>query len=163
MSRRPPLRGERSGVPDAAPKGGNPTPDTLGIKGPIGLGVRVPMLVVSPFSRGGHIVSHVFDHTSQLELIGQRFGVEVPNLLPWRHKTVGDLTSTLFRSRQDTQVPKLPPIVIPTTGACDTNSQNSRARQMLHPGPDPPADAQTGRRQPAGQPLLRPPPKAEST
>ena len=36
------------------------------------------MLVISPFSRGGHIVSEVFDHTSQLKLVAERFGVEVP-------------------------------------------------------------------------------------
>ena len=58
----------------ATPKGGNPTPDTLGIAGPIGLGVRVPMLVISPFSRGGHIASEVFDHTSQLQLINRASG-----------------------------------------------------------------------------------------
>ena len=33
------------------------SPETNGIRGPLGLGVRVPMLVVSPFSRGGHVVS----------------------------------------------------------------------------------------------------------
>src|SRR5579863_10590505 len=35
----------------------------LGITGPLGLGVRVPCLVISPFSRGGHIASETFDHT----------------------------------------------------------------------------------------------------
>jgi phospholipase C len=71
--------------------------------------VRVPLLVVSPFSRGGHIADEVFDHTSQMQLIAKRFGVEVPNVSAWRRKTVGDLTSTLFKSKKDTSVPKLPP------------------------------------------------------
>lgn len=109
----------------APPQGGNPKPDTLGIKGPVGLGVRVPMLVISPFSRGGHIASEVFDHTSQLKLIGERFGVEVPNVSAWRRRTVGDLTSTLFRSRKDTRVPKLPAITIPNSGACSSQSQDT--------------------------------------
>ena len=109
----------------AAPKGGNPTPDTLGITGPVGLGVRVPMLVISPFSRGGHIASETFDHTSQLKLIGERFGVEVPNVSAWRRGAVGDLTSTLFRSATDPSVPKLPGVVIPTSGACDSNDQDT--------------------------------------
>ncbi len=87
---------------------GEPKPDTLGISGPLGLGVRVPLLVVSPFSRGGHIATEVFDHTSQLKLISERFGVDVPNVSAWRRATVGDLTSTLFRSAADTSVPKLP-------------------------------------------------------
>ena len=54
------------------------------------------MLVISPFSRGGHIATEVFDHTSQLKLVSERFGVEVPNVSAWRRKKVGDLTSTLF-------------------------------------------------------------------
>jgi phospholipase C len=85
-----------------------PHPETLNISGPLGLGVRVPLLVVSPFSRGGHIATEVFDHTSQLKLIAKRFGVEVPNVSAWRRKTVGDLTSTLFHSKKDASVPKLP-------------------------------------------------------
>jgi phospholipase C len=119
----------------AAPKGGNPTPDTLGIAGPVGLGMRVPMLVISPFSRGGHIVSDTFDHTSQLKLIGRRFGVEVPNVSAWRRRTVGDLSSTLLRSRPRVRLPKLPPIVIPTGGACDTNSQDSELGGAATPVP----------------------------
>jgi phospholipase C len=91
---------------------GEPKPETLGIKGPAGLGVRVPLLVVSPFSRGGHVATEVFDHTSQLKLISERFDVEVPNVSKWRRKTVGDLTSTLFNSRKDTSVPKLPKTAI---------------------------------------------------
>src|SRR6202044_1460197 len=91
-----------------APVIGDPTPGTLDIAGPLGLGVRVPMLVMSPFSRGGHIVSELFDHTSQLKLIGERFGVEVPNVSAWRRGIVGDLTSTMFHSKTDTSVPKLP-------------------------------------------------------
>jgi len=53
------------------------------------------MLVVSPFSAGGWVNSEVFDHTSQLQFLAQRFGVTVPNVSAWRKKTVGDLTSTL--------------------------------------------------------------------
>jgi phospholipase C len=90
------------------PKLGEPKPSTLGIKGPLGLGVRVPMLVISPFSRGGHIVSHTLDHTSQLKLISERFGVEVPNVSRWRRHTVGSLSRTLFHSRKNTHVPRLP-------------------------------------------------------
>jgi phospholipase C len=82
--------------------------DTLGIRGPLGLGVRVPTLVISPFSRGGHIASEVFDHTSQLKLLHARFDIEVPNVSKWRRKTVGDLTSTLFRSAHNATRPNLP-------------------------------------------------------
>ncbi len=64
-----------------------------GIRGPIGLGFRVPMLVVSPFSRGGLVCSDVFDHTSTLRFLETRFGARVPNLSAWRRRVTGDLTS----------------------------------------------------------------------
>ncbi|EUA06114.1 phosphoesterase family protein [Mycobacterium kansasii 732] len=51
-----------------------------GIRGPIGLGYRVPCLAISPYSRGGLMVHDTFDHTSQLRLLETRFGVPVPNL-----------------------------------------------------------------------------------
>ena len=78
-----------------------------GITGPIGLGFRVPTIVVSPFSRGGNVSSDVFDHTSLLRFIETRFGVEVPNLSEWRRSTVGDLTSTLDLENPRTDTPKL--------------------------------------------------------
>jgi phospholipase C len=78
-----------------------------GIAGPIGLGVRVPLLVLSPFSRGGYVCSDTFDHTSQLRFLEERFGVEVPNLSAWRRSVAGDLTSTLLASA-DASVPALP-------------------------------------------------------
>jgi phospholipase C len=61
--------------------------------GPYGLGVRVPMLVVSPWSKGGFVCSEVFDHTSIIRFIEQRFGLKSPNITPWRRAVCGDLTS----------------------------------------------------------------------
>lgn len=75
---------------------------------PIGLGFRVPTTVVSPWSRGGSVCSDVFDHTSTLLLLEQRFGVEVPNLSEWRRATCGDLTSALDFTNFDPSVPILP-------------------------------------------------------
>lgn len=66
--------------------------------GPYGLGVRVPMLVVSPWSKGGWVNSEVFDHTSVIKFIEARFAdgnsdlIET-NITPWRRAVVGDLTS----------------------------------------------------------------------
>jgi phospholipase C len=80
-----------------------------GIAGPVGLGFRVPCLVVSPFSRGGHLCSDVFDHTSLLRFIETRFGVEVPNLSAWRRSVTGDMTTALALARPPgTRVPPLP-------------------------------------------------------
>jgi phospholipase C len=79
-----------------------------GIRGPIGMGFRVPMLVVSPFARGGFVCSDRFDHTSVLRLVEARFGAEVPHLTAWRREAVGDLTSAFNFARPDASVPQLP-------------------------------------------------------
>lgn len=78
-----------------------------GISGPVGLGFRVPTIVVSPFARGGYVNSEVSDHTSGLLFLEKRFGVEVTNLSDWRRSTVGDFTSTMDFTRPDTSVPDL--------------------------------------------------------
>jgi phospholipase C len=88
---------------------GSPLPsDAQGIGGPIGLGFRVPMTVISPFSRGGHVASQVFDHTSQLRFLEERFGVRAPNISAWRRRHSGDLTSTLRMGRANLSLPALP-------------------------------------------------------
>jgi len=66
--------------------------------GPYGLGVRVPMLVISPWSKGGWVNSEVFDHTSLIRFIERRFARQYPglrndNITPWRRAVSGDLTS----------------------------------------------------------------------
>ncbi|WP_288393081.1 phosphocholine-specific phospholipase C [uncultured Herbaspirillum sp.] len=75
---------------------------------PYGLGPRVPMFVVSPWSRGGRVNSQVFDHTSVLQFIERRFGVKEPNISPWRRAVCGDLSSTLDFTRRDPSPPRLP-------------------------------------------------------
>jgi phospholipase C len=83
---------------------------TDGVVGPYGLGVRVPLLVVSPWSRGGWVCSEVFDHTSLIRFIEARFRVGEPNVTPWRRAVCGDLTSAFdFESASD-QVPPLPSV-----------------------------------------------------
>ncbi len=89
-----------------------PDPTVIGspaITGPIGLGFRVPMLIISPFSRGGLVSSDLFDHTSVLRFLETLFGAEVPNLSAWRRATVGDLTSALNFKKPDQSIPNLPP------------------------------------------------------
>jgi phospholipase C len=68
----------------------------------------VPMLVISPFSRGGFVSSGLFDHTSLLRFLETRFGAEVPNLSAWRRATVGDLTSAFNFTKPDPSIPALP-------------------------------------------------------
>ncbi|GAB3398656.1 phospholipase C, phosphocholine-specific [Humibacter soli] len=67
---------------------------------PIGLGPRVPLVMVSPWTRGGWVASEVFDHTSIIKFLetwashlGKPF--TSPNISDWRRSIVGDLTSAL--------------------------------------------------------------------
>ena len=83
--------------------------DFAGFTGPIGLGFRVPMLVISPFSRGGLVCSDTLDHTSTLRFLETRFGVRVPNLSAWRRSHTGDLTSAFnFAAAPKFSPPTLP-------------------------------------------------------
>jgi phospholipase C len=94
-------------VPPTPPVG---TPGEFIDGAPIGLGFRVPCLVMSPFSRGGFVCGDTFDHTSTLRLIESRFGVEIPNLTKWRRETSGDLTAAFgFGAPPDPSFPSLPP------------------------------------------------------
>jgi phospholipase C len=79
-----------------------------GIAGPVGLGFRVPALVISPFSTGGWVCSEVFDHTSTLQFLERRFGVPEPNISAWRRRAVGDMTSALRLGEHDLNVPVMP-------------------------------------------------------
>jgi phospholipase C len=88
-----------------------PDPTVVGsppVYGPIGLGFRVPMLIISPFARGGFVSSDLFDHTSILRFLETRFGAEVPNLSAWRRATVGDMTTALNFKAVDVSIPDLP-------------------------------------------------------
>ncbi|SKB28237.1 phospholipase C [Parapedobacter luteus] len=72
------------------------------LESPIGLGFRVPMVVASPWTKGGWVNSEVFDHTSTLQFLehflekktGKR--IHEHNISAWRRLVCGDLTS-VFR------------------------------------------------------------------
>ncbi|MEV5098452.1 MULTISPECIES: phosphocholine-specific phospholipase C [Streptomyces] len=96
-----------------------------------GLGPRVPMLVVSPWSKGGFVCSETFDHTSIIRFMERRFGVREPGISPWRRAICGDLTSAFDFSRKDSRPARLP----------DTDAYEPPDRER-HPDyrPTPPAD-----------------------
>jgi phospholipase C len=60
---------------------------------PIGMGPRVPMTVVSPWTIGGYVDSSVADHTSTLRFLERWTGVAEPNISSWRRRVCSDLTS----------------------------------------------------------------------
>ena len=76
--------------------------DAVYLNRPYGLGMRVPMYVVSPWSRGGYVSSEVFDHTSVIRFLEARFGVAEPNISQWRRAVCGDLTGCFdFKTPND--------------------------------------------------------------
>jgi phospholipase C len=116
-----------------------PDPTTVGnpaILGPIGLGFRVPTLIVSPFSRGGFVSSDLFDHTSVLRFLETRFGAEVPNLSAWRRAVVGDF-STAFNFKAPSQtIPALPstlPAISQTITQCAVSLAGTTSYQASNP------------------------------
>jgi phospholipase C len=62
---------------------------------PIGLGIRVPCVIVSPWTVGGFVCHDTFDHTSVLQFLETVTGVVNPNITAWRRQVSGDLTSAL--------------------------------------------------------------------
>jgi phospholipase C len=78
---------------------------------PWGLGPRVPMYVVSPWSKGGWVNSEVADHTSVGQFLEARFGVTIPAISPWHRAICSDLTSCFdFAGRGDPEFPVLPDV-----------------------------------------------------
>ncbi|HET9692196.1 MAG TPA: alkaline phosphatase family protein [Acidimicrobiales bacterium] len=89
-----------------------PSDPSYGIAGPVGLGFRVPMLVISPWTVGGYVDSELFDHTSGLKLVETVFGTPDNGVTPrgivsdWRYALVGDLTSTFDFTNPVLSVPQ---------------------------------------------------------
>lgn len=75
-------------------------PETEARENPIGLGFRVPLVIASPWSRGGNVCSEVFDHTSVLQFLEKfltkktKKNIKETNISEWRRTVCGDLTST---------------------------------------------------------------------
>jgi phospholipase C len=87
--------------------------------GPYGLGVRVPLIIISPWSKGGWVNSQVFDHTSLIRFLERRFGVVEPNITEWRRTVTGDLTSAFnFES------PNAAVVSLPSTASYEPPNQN---------------------------------------
>ncbi|MFG3253431.1 phosphocholine-specific phospholipase C [Streptomyces sp. NPDC048172] len=84
-------------VPPPVPPEGNTSEQWKG--SPTGLGMRVPMTVISPWTVGGYVCSQVFDHTSIIQFMEKWTGVREPNITAWRRAVTGDLTAAFDFSR----------------------------------------------------------------
>jgi phospholipase C len=110
---------------------------------PIGLGPRVPMTVISPWSRGGWVNSEVHDHTSVIRFLERWTGVREPNISQWRRSVTGDLTGCFDFREHDPSIPTLP-----DTAALQ--EAVDRRQASLPPPAVPPADQQRLPVQPPG-------------
>ncbi|WP_353719216.1 phosphocholine-specific phospholipase C [Dyadobacter sp. 676] len=83
-----PLEQDESQVPKANARGGA-----------IGLGFRVPLVIASPWSRGGKVCSQVFDHTSIIQFLEEftshkaKKTVRETNITEWRRTVCGNISS----------------------------------------------------------------------
>jgi phospholipase C len=118
--------------------------DAIHPAGPYGLGIRVPMIIVSPWTRGGWVNSQLFDHTSLIRFLEARFAHGNPdlvesNITPWRRAVVGDLTSAF-----DFRTPNRPvPLRLPDTDDFKPVNLVRQPDQV----PVPPADARLPRQE----------------
>ncbi|WP_329139324.1 phospholipase [Streptomyces sp. NBC_01476] len=112
---------------------------------PVGLGFRVPCIIVSPWTVGGWVSSEVADHTSQLRFLEAVTGVKETNISQWRRRTVGDLTSAFRFGDRTRKAPALP----------DTNGQYSLAQYEVSQLPKPAAPT-SNQRMPRQEPGSRP-------
>jgi phospholipase C len=102
---------------------------------PIGYGNRVPLTVISPFSRGGWVNSQVADHTSILRFLETWTGVQAPNITKWRRKISSDLLSCFDFANPDYSIPTLP-------DAFNLRNQADRTQTQLPTAKAPAAGAQ---------------------
>jgi phospholipase C len=84
---------------------------------PVGLGFRVPLLLVSPWTRGGWVTSEVSDHTSVIQFLETwtaALGAPAmcPNISAWRRSVCGDLTDAFDFSSPVFGLPTLPPTTV---------------------------------------------------
>jgi len=115
---------------------------------PIGPGARVPMILVSPWTRGGWVASEVFDHTSIIQFLETwTSAIGKPaistNISAWRRSVCGDLTSAIDFTSYDTSHPDLPDVSILVAAAEADRGLPSIANAIPAPGeqsmPVPPA------------------------
>jgi phospholipase C len=115
--------------------------------GPIGLGFRVPCILVSPWTLGGFVCHDTFDHTSVTRLLELITGVKNPNITAWRRETVGDF-STALGTVPGGRFPRLP----------DTKAQLELAEKEIvefQLPVVPPGSSQTPPSQPPGRKPVR--------
>ena len=126
-------------VPSPVPPPGTANESVYGQ--PLGPGVRVPMFIISPWTRGGKVCSQVFDHTSVIRFLETWTGVQEPNISAWRRQICGDLTSAFDFANPDYSIPNLPGAIgtypaLPTTQTVPVQEPGTKTACPLPYQPD---------------------------
>jgi phospholipase C len=108
---------------------------------PIGMGFRVPMIICSPWTRGGVVDSQIYDHTSVIQFLEQwTTAMGTPaicsSISAWRRQVSGDLTGAFNFTSPTYGLPGNLPAATATisrTGTCDPlpNPTDSNASNSL--------------------------------
>ncbi|QIW99400.1 hypothetical protein AMS68_004918 [Peltaster fructicola] len=92
------------------------------IKGQVytGPGFRVPFVIVSPWTRGGHVYTEHADHSSQIKFIEQwqlakGKNVTLNTVAPWRRQNMADLTKAFDFANPDYSIPEALNATYPST------------------------------------------------
>jgi phospholipase C len=119
----------RAGTPDEFVTKSSPY-GTPGNGLPVGLGFRVPLIIVSPWTAGGWVCSDLSDHTSVLQFLEVVTGVASPNISAWRRRTTSDLTGAFAGQKYE----PTPPVLPDTAGALNLATFTSKLPLPEFPG-----------------------------
>ncbi|RCI06344.1 hypothetical protein CU098_013711, partial [Rhizopus stolonifer] len=108
-------------IPPQAPANEWVTDKFVGGKVPIGFGPRVPMVIISPYTRGGNVFSETSDHTSTLKFMEEWVGkngngqyiAPANNISPWARKTASNLINAFDFDNPDFSIPEFAPVQKP--------------------------------------------------
>ena len=105
---------------------------------PIGLGYRVPMIIASPWSKGGFVNSQITDHTSILMFLEDflhnktKKQIKSPHISSWRRAICSDLSSA-FRPYRGEKIP-LPDFLDKDASIIRIQNARNKPKQLI---PDP--------------------------
>ncbi|CAO3620870.1 unnamed protein product [Mucor hiemalis] len=117
-----------------------------GAKVPIGFGPRVPMVIVSPWTRGGNVFSEVSDHTSTLKFMEEWVGTDsngkylapASNIRPFARQTSSNLVNAFDFANPDYSIPVLPTVAKPATTSSGAWNPTEMCEGLSAPKTTPP-------------------------
>ncbi|KAI8069929.1 phosphoesterase family-domain-containing protein [Gongronella butleri] len=138
-------------VPPQMPQDKWVTDKFVGGKAPLGMGPRVPMTIISPFHRGGHVFSEVADHSSCLQFLEEWVGklpngsyaAPAVNLDPWFRNVSSNLVASFDFNNPDYSIPTLPNIPKPSTDSSGAWDPTQMCEALSDPKSSPPFGNQT--------------------